>query len=153
RSYRETSEGMTTSAKVTHTNAYIVNGTLVMQLISSDFELTMEQRYVPIKLSTGFIVAEMNEDFSQVVDGTLAGRFPVDDMKEAGPPLGVCEGNFANLDESFADLLATERRPGEPPNPGGPCDAISVGIGFRGTAVSWGGIAPTRWDPPEWCDS
>ncbi|MBC7172893.1 MAG: hypothetical protein H5U40_10715, partial [Polyangiaceae bacterium] len=141
---------------VQDTSAYIVNDTIVMTVPSSqDFELILDNRSVPIRMSEGYIVAHMDrtgEDGmpANIDRGLLAGRFPLMYLSNIGSYVGICTG-LGDLYGSFADLRAVPLGAGEVADLEEPCGAVSMGVGFQATRAIWAATGPSQ-PAPIWCN-
>lgn len=138
-STREISGGDLDGAKHADTNAYIRDGNLVMQLNPSQpVKLYLgATQGIAIGLQGGQLVAHMSEDGRFIDVGTLGGRMGQAELKDAsirllgsGADQGVCNGivdAMKALIDTYGDVLANGAV-----NPDAPCDAMSVGVKFRG---------------------
>lgn len=115
-------------------DAYVAGGVLVMRL-PERAELVLD--VLALRLSGAvLLVGPLGAADASV---TLAGRWAAADLLEAASRIGVCPGSAqagvlgAQL-ERVADLRAA-------PGTTGPCDALSVGLGFTARAVRWAGVA------------
>lgn len=141
--------------------AYVVDGQLVVSLDSSPLFFTdgVSGGILTVRLASSFIVARIEDGpfGRRLVEGTLAGKWPVDDIFDAldvfrpdGEP--VCTNDFAFLFFKTVLCNSLDINAGAP-NPVEPCNAISFGLTFESEAAQLGqvGAVPTLPDgcPPE----
>lgn len=124
-------------------DAYIADRVLVAR-IPSRFEILFpaDDVGVLVRITDGTLTGRITEDLLTLEDVVVGGRWRVDDLLATAESIGVCRGTdefdllSAQLDR-LADIRAT-------PGTGGPgvlCNAVSVAVGFSGTAVQVGGLA------------
>ncbi len=144
---------------VINSEAYITDNTIVFKLPGgTGFELITDLRSVPIAITEGYIVAPMDENHTNIVDGFFAGRYPINKMGVVGPSIGVCDPaqqqSLLSLYSNAGDLLEESPATIEPdPNLKPPCNAVSMGVRFQAAAAVWGGIHDTPQPAPVYCDT
>jgi hypothetical protein len=106
---------------------------------------------VAVKLSDAHVIAHLSDDFSMIESGFISGRFSLDNLTLVGGSVGIC-GNLGDqvsaLFNKMADVLA------DPSLPGGPsaiCDAVSVGVAFKGVRGEYRGVGPEPLCMPDLC--
>lgn len=122
-------------------NGYIADDTLVVRL-PERVEILFQgiDVGVTVRLTGGIATGRISEDRLRIEDAVVAGRWSVLDLLRTAESVGVCVGsveyNFLRSRlEAFVDVTS------EPiADPGAFCDAISVGVGFAGTRVRFGGV-------------
>jgi hypothetical protein len=156
---------VTRTANVRSTTAYVSDNWLVMPVpTTNSFDLYTDRRSVQVKLRDAHIVAKMSTDRSRFERAFIAGRFGVEDMLAVSPSIGLCEGILGTMRNTYlgmADILADptiERDPGircDAEVDGVAIGALSVGVGFEGVRVSYGGIAGegAAWPVPNACET
>ena len=134
---------------VRNDNAYVSDGTLVVQLPERvPFIFSAAGFSFALRLSDAVLTARFTADGQGLERVILAGRWSINDILDTFPTLGFCpgsvnEGRMIRLLDSAADVRAT-------PGTGGPavdCDAISVGLEQTGVAGQWAGLAVAPLPP------
>lgn len=146
--------------RVMDTDAYIVDNVVVARVpIEHPLTIMSLFRSLPARISGGYIIAKLDENYDRVVEGTLVGRFLQNNIVDVAPNIGACDelllNPFRSIIRSAVDVMADPTRD----HMGETCDAISVGIQFKairvnvatGTHPDWGpGLGPA-WGPPQRC--
>jgi hypothetical protein len=86
----------------------------------------------------------------------ISGRFPVGRLEDVGKYVGVCGAFRSTLNNNFrilGDVLDHEHDEDDEPGMNRECNAVSLGLPFRGHRVFMGGPAPAPGRPlPNACD-
>jgi hypothetical protein len=127
-------------------NAYVANRTLVMR-IPDRYPIAFrgDTRSAVFLLTNSYFTAKISADSGSIEEGTLAGRFGVNDLLSTVPLVGYCTGSreYAAFSQ-LLDLAADIRLVAGTGGPTATCDALSVGLYYqRGTRAELGGIVPT----------
>jgi len=146
--------GMEDTPVIRDDNAYVVERTVVARLPDRIDILFFAgaDAGVRVRLTDGWTFATFNEDFTETEIATVAGRWAILDLLETGDNIGICTGSAERrIVENQLDAVADVRsRPGTG-GPGVPCDAVSLGVTFRGVVSHWGGLGPSL-PLPDPCD-
>jgi hypothetical protein len=134
------------SPLISDTGAFVSGRTLVTairdraSLVLPGTGLAME-----LQLTDAVLTARISADGSALEDVTLAGRWGRVDLLGSLPQLGICAGSMPSmlLEGSLDETLDIRAMPGT----GGSevrCDALSTALRWRGTRVTWAGLAPAE---------
>jgi hypothetical protein len=126
--------------------AFVAGGTLVTAIrdrasvFMPGMGLAME-----LRLTDAVLTARISEDGAALEEVTLAGRWGRNDLLASLDRLGICSGSssYDLLSGSLDDTLDIRAMPGT----GGPeaqCDALSIGLRWTGTPVTFAGLAPAE---------
>ncbi|MFK7991504.1 MAG: hypothetical protein AB8I08_36140, partial [Sandaracinaceae bacterium] len=125
-------------------NAYVADGVVVARL-PERFEILFpaQDLGVLVRLTDARALGTLSADRTTLENVIVAGRWRVLDLLETAENIGVCSdsseyGILQGQLENIADVRATPGSGGE----GVDCNAISVGVGFTGTRVQYGGLQP-----------
>lgn len=134
-------------------NAYIANDVFVARL-PERVEILFQgiDVGVTVRLTGGIATGRITEDRMGIEDVVVAGRWSVLDLLRTAESVGVCVGS-AQYDFLRSRLEALVDVSSDPtPGAGTLCDAISLGVGFTGVRVRFGGVVegPT---PTNSCES
>lgn len=150
-------------------DAYVAGRVLVASFPEFTFHLPVPPRMpdphedpipnppMPVTLHDVVLVGEISTDRAALRNVVLAGRWSVADIGPALQTSGLCEGDRARMIlDQLATMLGDIRTDpaGDGADPLLACDALSVGLGFRGYAGSLGGETRDRLagDPPSPCE-
>lgn len=125
-------------------NAYVVGRRVVANLPSRvEILFPADLVGVLVKVTDATAIGRISDDGLTLEDAVVSGRWAVLDLLMTAENIGVCRETpqydilVGQLD-SIADIRSM-------PGTGGPdsiCDAISVGVGFTGTRLRFGGVTP-----------
>lgn len=125
-------------------NAYVAGGVVVARL-PERFEILFpaQDLGVLVRLTDARALGTLSADRLSLENVVVAGRWRVLDLLETAENIGVCAdtseyGILQGQLDNIADVRATPGSGGE----GVECNAISVGVGFTGTRVRYGGLQP-----------
>ena len=155
----ESVNGSVGAPKATFSGSYVSGGVwvshgnldVVLPIITQFYTLLLPIHHAVITMhihGTGTGATASDGTIAGVVDpkafdGWIWTVLPLD-------PYGCRPEDFNNLAQSFrfaADIMSDETN-GDPAKT---CNAISIGIGFEGTAASLGAVAPPAPPPPDSC--
>lgn len=154
-------DGSLPDAKLNDPAAYVRDGYVVGQLpdnvlfwFPGDNGVT---RAYPLKMQGGVVAGKLQKDKGgswELVDGTIAGRSSIEDLKTGFEELGLCANTTSDYTlmtgylSNFADILANGKV-----SPQAQCDALSVGIGFDALEATFSGkeraVTPLPGCPPD----
>jgi hypothetical protein len=123
-------------------NAYVVDGHVVMRLPAGiDILFPADDTGVLVRLTQAVAVGRIDQD-GNLENVVVAGRWSIVDLLSTAENVGICRGTPQyNILEGQLNRIADVRR--EPPRPGDPvleCDALSLGVTFRGTRIRIAGL-------------
>ena len=127
--------------RVSDANAHIVDDVLVARIPDgSALVFAGAERGVTVRLTDAVLTAEISDDGVQLNNALLAGRWAIEDILQTTATVGICQDSteFGLLDtllQTVADVRSTRGSDG----PDAICDAISVGLRFRGVLGQLGG--------------
>ncbi len=133
--------------RVVDDNAYVSDGTVVMRLPDRVDILFFAgtEAGVRVRLTDAYAFGTFDDDFSEIAVATVAGRWAVLDLLDTGDNIGICVGTpQRNIVEAQLDTIADVR---STPGTGGlgvTCDAISLGVTFRGLRANLAEVGPSR---------
>jgi hypothetical protein len=125
-------------------NAYISNRLVVARLPERiEILFPAEEVGVLVKVTGAIAIGRISDDLMSIEDVVVAGRWAVNDLLSTAENVGVCRGTpqydiLSGQLDTIADIRSN-------PGTGGPdvlCDAISLGVGFSGSRMRWGGLTP-----------
>ena len=132
------SGGSSPIPKLRDTSAYIADGMIVYSLPDrGEIPLNAGFGSLIIAVTDGLMLVQMSESLDSIESGELSGRFPLDALLDAGTSIGICEGTAPLVETQFRRILDVMANAALPPNPATECDALSLGIPFRGTRASF----------------
>jgi hypothetical protein len=123
-------------------NAYVSNRTVVARLPERvEILFPAQEVGVLVRLTDATAVGTLSEDLQTIDDVVVAGRWSVLDLLSTAENVGVCRGtdNYRILSsqlDTIADIRSMPGSGGE----GVRCDAVSMGVAFRGYRMRWGGL-------------
>lgn len=134
-------------------SAYIADGVIVYEIPSGErIPLNAGIGSLNIVFTDGLVLAELNDGFTAIDKASLSGRFSLNALLDAGESIGVCGDARQDVEEQFEEFLDVMSNPATPPSDDLSCDAMSLGIPFRGTlaTIPREGGRPVRAgsDPP-----
>jgi hypothetical protein len=122
-------------------NAYIADDVFVARL-PDRVEILFQgiDVGVTVRVTGGIATGRISADRMRIEDVVVAGRWSVLDLLRTAESVGVCVGsteyNFLRSRlEAIVDVSSDPM-----PGPGALCDAISLGVGFTGVRVRFGGV-------------
>lgn len=131
------SGGTTPVANVFDNDAYISDGTFVFALPDRErIPLNAGIGSLTLSITHGVMVGTLNDDATAMTDGALSGRFRLQDLLNAGEPIGVCSETQPVVEMTFQEFLDVRSSEGDPNDPESECDAMSLGIPFSGVATT-----------------
>jgi hypothetical protein len=116
--------------------AYVVGGQIVARLPDQvDIVFPTDDVGVLVRLTEAVATGILSADGSEIYPVIVAGRWRVVDLLSTAENIGICRSDsryelLATQLDRIADVRSMPPRPGDPPSP---CDAISIGVRFRGT--------------------
>jgi hypothetical protein len=123
--------------------AYVVDGEIVSRLPDQvDIVFPTDDIGVLVRLTEAVATGTLSEDGLELNPVVVAGRWRVVDLLSTAENIGICRGDsryellMTQLGR-IADVRSMPPRPGDPPSP---CDAISIGVRFRGSRAR---VVPT----------
>ena len=125
-------------------NAYIANRVIVARLPERiEILFPAEEVGVLVKVTGAIAMGRLSDDLTSIENVVVAGRWAVNDLLSTAENVGVCRGTpqydiLSGQLDTIADIRSN-------PGTGGPdvlCDAISLGVGFTGSRMRWGGLTP-----------
>ena len=129
--------GGTPIPRLRDASAYISNGTIVYEIPTGQaIPLNAGIGSLDIVFTDGLVLAELNDAFNTIEKASLSGRFSLFALLDAGESIGVCEGARAGVEAQFQGILDVMSNPATPPNEDLECDAMSLGIPFRGSLAN-----------------
>lgn len=130
---------------VVDADAYVAAGVLVASLRErTALTVRTDDAAIALRLSGATVLARLGPSSIELEAVTIAGRWASVDVLSTAEDLGLCAGSAqreilaAQLDR-IADVRST---PPTTIDPGVPCDAISVGVRWRGTRVRIAEVTP-----------
>lgn len=126
-------------------NAYVADGVFVMHLPDRvEILFPADDVGVMVRLTGGIATGRLSEDGMRLEDVVVAGRWSIIDLLRTAENVGLCMGTpqYAVLRsrlEAVADVTSEVD-----PGPGAECDAISIGVGFTGFRMKFGGVTEGR---------
>ncbi len=129
--------GGTPIPRLRDASAYISNGTIVYEIPTGQaIPLNAGIGSLDIVFTDGLVLAELNDAFNTIEKASLSGRFSLFALLDAGESIGVCAGARAGVEAQFQGILDVMSNPATPPNEDLECDAMSLGIPFRGSLAT-----------------
>lgn len=117
--------------------AYIANGTIVYEIPSGErIPLNAGIGSLNIVFTDGLVLAELNDGFTAIDKASLSGRFSLSALLDAGESIGVCGAARDGVEDQFQAFLDVMSNPATPPSEDLECDAMSLGIPFRGSLAT-----------------
>lgn len=143
------------AAIIRDTQAYVAGGLLVMRVPTRvDFDFASDDVLLRMRITDATITGRIEPDpAAGLREVTISGRWPLADLFEQLPWLGLCPGDPG--DEAVARLIRDGLEPAadvasEPvigSAPLVPCEAASLAIGFTGYAARRGGVTSFERPP------
>lgn len=140
--------------RVRDDRAYMTDRTAVIRLPDRvDIIFFAGEQSVVVRLTDAHSIGRLTEDATALEDVLVTGRWSIVDLIDTAERVGVCEGSaerriVTTQLETIADVRSTPGTGGE----GVSCDAISLGVSFRGVRGHLAGIAAAA-PPPNACEA
>lgn len=127
-------------------NAYVVDNHIVVRLPDRiEILFPADEVGVMVRLTGGIAVGRMSADRTMLEDVVVAGRWSVVDLLRTAENVGVCMGTTEyNVLNSQLEGIVDVRSEVGSGGVGIECDAISLGVGFTGYRLQFGGVADGR---------
>lgn len=116
--------------------AYVADGVFVARLPDQvDIVFPTDDVGVLVRLTDAVATGVLSADGMELQPVTVAGRWRIVDLLSTAQNVGICMtdaryGLLVSQLNRIADVRSMPPEPGDPPSP---CDAISIGVTFRGT--------------------
>lgn len=141
-------------AVIRDAQAYVAGGLLVMRLPTrAEFDFASREVLLRVRVTDGTLTGRIAPDPSEPLRSVLlSGRWPLQDIFEQLPWLGLCAGDprdevvIALLRQGLESGADVRAEPGDPDAPLVPCEAISMAVEFTGYPGELGGRA--RFERP-----
>ncbi len=128
-------------------NAYVADGVFVARLPDRiDIIFPTDDVGVLVRLTGATALGELNADGINMDTVTVAGRWSVTDLLSTAENIGICRGSgqYTLLSGQLDRIADVRSMPPPRGEPGLTCNAVSIGVTFRGTRMR---IAPENITP------
>jgi hypothetical protein len=131
---------------VSDDNAYIANNMVVVSLPDRvEILFSADNAGVMVRLTGGLAVGTLNAERTLMENVIVGGRWSVLDLLQTAENVGVCmDTPEYRVLNARLDAIVDVRSDVGSGGPGVECDAISLGVGFTGFRMNWGGVTEGR---------